>query len=130
MIQLNPNKEYVKKGIYDVIFKQLNDFANINKLNADSCNYQQQMNQTPWFIIEINKMNKEVDDFIDRLRNLGLSISKVETVVWLDKHFERFNVEILDENILKIVQNLCNLGFKDHRYYDISKKMLVEPWGG
>ena len=130
MIQLNPNKEYVKKGIYDIIFKQINEFGNINNLKVDNCIYQQEMNKTLWFMVEANKNQNEVMAFIDRTCNLGLNIYKLETIDWLGKQFDKYAINVADENLSRIVQNLCNLGFKDYRYYDISKKMLVEPWGG
>lgn len=128
-MQLNPDKECIKKGIFDIFFKQLSVCSELNKIAVDFCIYQQNTKEIPWFMIEANKNDEAIAEFVSRVSSYGFCVTETEKINWERKIFRRFLVTVPDENILNIVKYYYEHGYKNHKYYDIEKKMSVEPWG-
>ena len=89
-MQLNPDKECVKKGIFDIFFKQLSAWGELNKLAVDFCIYQQNTKDMPWFMIEANKNDDAIDEFNNAMQLVKICNKKLESA---------------EESIAKIVQD-------------------------
>lgn len=126
-MQLNPNKEYLRKGIFTLFFKTLEDFEKVNNVPVDACNVQQDMNKELWFMIPTGKAEDEQRDFVARNNSIGF-VFRYREIVWQNKKYNYYEVSLPEENILRVVQHYVDTGYKTYAYYDINARMSIEAW--
>lgn len=126
-MQINPNKEYLKRGIFDLFFKGVKEFEKVNNIVIDMCNPQQDMDKELWFMVPRDKVENEQIDFIQRFNSIGFIFSTKE-IIWENKKYNYYVVNLPEENILKVVDYYASSGHKSYCYYDIKARMSIEAW--
>lgn len=127
-MQLNPNKEYVKNGIFTLFFKQVEDFGKVNRLAVDINNFQMDVNNEVWFMIQSsNQKQAEIKEFITRCAANGFGFS-TKNVSWAGKDYIQVMLTIPDENVIKLAEYFFNQGNQNCSYYDVKLKKSIEAW--